>query len=313
MRGWLIHLAAGSMPTLGVYEAAGVVTLAGMSFVIVQPKTTDVPTSTATTALPSEVPRPHLDDDTVKSLRVWNLAAGVFHLMSSVIFLIIMTDFKLPVTASFPTQDPALLQGTSPPTEILFTPTFGYGVAAFSLLSAFFHLLVGTVANRSYNNAIAHKQNPFRWIEYAFSSTLMIVLITMLLGAYDIGALVGVAGANVSMILFGWMMERQSRPGENVDWYPFIFGCIAGIVPWIVIAIYFQGALGNADESVPPWVWGILFSVFALFNCFAINQFLQYKQAGKWRSYLFGERGYIVLSFVAKTVLVWQIYFGTVR
>jgi len=313
MRGWLIHRDAGSMPTSGVYDAGGVVTLAGMSFVIEQPRTTDVPTSTATTALPSEAPRPHLDDETAKSLRVWNLAAGVFHLMSSVIFLVIMTDFKLPITASFPTQDPALLQGTSPPTEILFTPTFGYGVAAFSLLSAFFHLLVGTVANRSYNNAIANKQNPFRWIEYAFSSTLMIVLITMLLGAYDIGALVGVAGANVSMILFGWMMERQSRPGENVDWYPFIFGCIAGIVPWIVIAIYFQGGLGNADEAVPPWVWGILFSVFALFNCFAINQFLQYKQVGKWRSYLFGERGYIVLSFVAKTVLVWQIYFGTVR
>jgi hypothetical protein len=283
-----------------------------MSFVIEQPRLDDVPTSTATTALPSEPPRPLLDGETQKSLRTWNLLAGVFHLVSAVVFLVIMTDFSLPITASFATDDPALLQST-PPTEILFTPTFGYGVAAFSLLSAFFHLLVGTVANRSYNRAIANQQNPFRWIEYAFSATLMIVLITMLLGEYDIGALIGVAGANVAMILFGWVMERQNRPGRDVDWYPFVFGCIAGIVPWIVIATYFQGALGNADEAVPPWVWGILFSVFALFNCFAVNQFLQYKQVGKWRSYVFGERGYIVLSFVAKTALVWQVYFGTVR
>ncbi len=285
-----------------------------MSFVIEQSTTTDVPTSTATTALPSEPPRsqPSLDGDTRKSLRTWNLAAGVFHLVSAGVFLAIMTEFSLPITASFATQDPATLQGT-PPTEVLFTPTVGYGVAAFSLLSALFHLLVGTVANGSYNRAIANQQNPYRWIEYSISATLMIVLITMLIGDYDIGALIGVAGANAAMILFGWVMERQNRPGNDVDWYPFIFGSIVGLVPWIVIAIYFQGALGNADEAVPPWVWGILFSVFALFNCFAVNQFLQYKQVGKWRSYVFGERGYIVLSFVAKTALVWQVYFGTVR
>lgn len=283
-----------------------------MSFVIEHPTATDVPTSTATTALPSQAPRPFLDDDTASSLRTWNLAAGIFHLVSAVVFLVIMTDFSLPITSSYATQDPAILEGT-PPTQILFTPTFGYGVAAFSLLSGFFHLLVATGANGSYNRAIAHQQNPYRWIEYSFSATLMIVLITMLLGEYDIGALIGVAGANVAMILFGWVMERQNRPGHDVDWYPFVFGCIAGAVPWIVIAIYFQGALGNADEAVPPWVWGILFSVFALFNCFAVNQFLQYRQVGRWRSYVFGERGYIVLSFVAKTALVWQVYFGTVR
>jgi hypothetical protein len=121
---------------------------------------------------------------------------------------------------------------------------------------SFFHLLVGTVANRSYNRTIANQRNPFRWIEYAFSAALMIVLIAMLLGEYDIGAL---AGANVAMILFGWVMEWQNRPGR------------------------------------------------------AVNQFLQDKQVGKWRGYVFGERGYIVLSFVAKTALVWQVYFGTVR
>jgi hypothetical protein len=282
-----------------------------MSFVIEQPAS-DVPTSTATTALPSDPPAPFLDGDTQRSLRTWNLVAGVFHLASAVLFLVIMNDFALPVTSSFATQDPALLEG-APPTEILFTPTIGYGVAAFSLLSALFHLLVGTVANGTYNRAIANQQNPFRWIEYSFSATLMIVLITMLLGEYDIGALIGVAGANVAMILFGWVMERQNRPGNDVDWYPFVFGCIVGIVPWIVIATYFQGALGNADEAVPAWVWAIMFSVFALFNCFAVNQFLQYKQVGLWRNYVFGERGYIVLSFVAKTALVWQVYFGTVR
>ena len=46
---------------------------------------------------------------------------------------------------------------------------------------------------------------------------------------------------------------------------------------------------------------------------FAINMILQYKQIGKWKDYLYGERTYIVLSLVAKTLLAWQVFIGTLR
>ena len=57
----------------------------------------------------------------------------------------IATDFDLPITASFPTEDPALTESLFP-AEVLTEVTIGYGVAAFSLLSALFHFLVATVA-----------------------------------------------------------------------------------------------------------------------------------------------------------------------
>ncbi len=252
-------------------------------------------------------------EGTADRLRRLNLLAAAFHLGSALLFLAIVTEFDLPITASFPTEDPALTERLFP-AEVLTEVTIGYAVAAFSLLSALFHLLVATVANRSYNRAIAATQNPYRWIEYSLSSTLMIVVIVMLLGDYDVGALVGVAAANVSMILFGWLMERHNTPGaDDVDWYPFVFGCIAGLAPWIVGTIYFAGSLSNAQEAVPTWVWALFISVFVMFNCFAVNQYLQYRGVGRWRSYVFGEGVYIALSFVAKTILVWQVYFGTVR
>lgn len=49
-------------------------------------------------------------------------------------------------------------------------------------------------------------------------------------------------------------------------------------------------------------------SLFVFFNSFAINQWLQYKQVGRWRDYLTGERTYIVLSLVAKSLLAWQVF-----
>ncbi len=55
-----------------------------------------------------------------------------------------------------------------------------------------------------------------------------------------------------------------------------------------------------------------MISLFLFFNTFAVNQWLQYKQVGKWKSYLQGERTYITLSLVAKTVLAWQVFSGAI-
>ena len=40
-------------------------------------------------------------------------------------------------------------------------------------------------------------------------------------------------------------------------------------------------------------------------------QYLQYKPVGKWSDYLRGERAYIILSLVAKSLLAWQIFANT--
>jgi hypothetical protein len=57
----------------------------------------------------------------------------------------------------------------------------------------------------------------------------------------------------------------------------------------------------------------IYVSIFVFFNLFAINMILQYREWWRWTDYLFGERVYILLSLVAKSLLAWQVYFGTLN
>ena len=135
----------------------------------------------------------------------------------------------------------------------------------------------------------------------------MIALIAMLVGIDDVAALLALVGVNAAMIGFGWMQERYEQPGGALG--PFWIGCIAGSIPWIAITIYLIGP--GADNDPPAFVYGIFVSLFAFFNCFAINQWLQYRQVGRWRDYLIGERAYITLSLVAKSVLAWQIFAAT--
>lgn len=46
---------------------------------------------------------------------------------------------------------------------------------------------------------------------------------------------------------------------------------------------------------------------------FAYNVALQFLQIGRWRDCLHGERAYMLPSLIAKTLLAWQVWSGTVR
>jgi hypothetical protein len=180
------------------------------------------------------------------------------------------------------------------------------------LLSAIFHFaIISPFFKKRYFDGLANTHNYFRWTEYALSSSIMITSIMLLNGFTDYAGLIAVFAVNASMILFGALQEKYEKPG-NGKALPFIMGCMTGIVPWIIIAIsVFRPGYEGVGE-IPGFVYGIVFTIFVAFNTFAINQALQYRQVGKWKDYLFGERVYITLSFVAKSLLAWQVFSGAI-
>ena len=239
-------------------------------------------------------------------LRAGNLALAVIHAGQAALILVLTNDFGLPVTESFLESAP----GTEPPPpqEVLFELPVGPAVAAFLLLAALDHLIVrapGTV--RWYERNLAREINPARWLEYSLSASLMMVLISMLPGITDAVALLAIFGLTAAMILFGWLMERFNDRSGDVDWLPFVFGSIVGVIPWFGVGIYIVGSEIEGDGP-PGFVYGIFASLLVLFSSFAVNQWLQYAKLGRWRSYLFGEWGYLVLSLTAKTALAWQVF-----
>lgn len=241
------------------------------------------------------------------SLRRANAAAAVLHAVQATAVLVLATDFALPVTASYLAGPP----GSAPlDRQVLFDIPTGSAVAGFLALSALAHLLVCTAWWRRYVADLGRRRNPARWVEYSLSSSLMIVLIAQLVGISDVAALVALFGVNAAMILFGWLQERYESPGSG-GWLPFVFGCVAGVVPWLAITVYLVSPGSASSASAPGFVYGIFVSLFVFFNAFALNQWLQYRARGWWRDYLFGEKTYIVLSLTAKSALAWQVFGGT--
>jgi hypothetical protein len=247
-------------------------------------------------------------ETSANSIRRYNLIAGVFHFAQMCLVIALANDFTLPIVARYMSGPPG--STFADPITLLDTPV-GLAVAIFLGLSAFFHFLVASPQFFArYATGLAQSRNYFRWVEYSISSSVMIVLIAQICGVTDVVAIIALFGVNASMILFGWLQEKYETPG-NGGWIPFIFGCIEGIVPWVGLLFYVLAIGGPGNTKAPAFVYGIVISLFVLFNTFAIVQYLQYKKVGKWSDYIRGEKTYITLSLVAKSALAWQIFAST--
>lgn len=238
----------------------------------------------------------------LNNLRIWNIVVGLILAVQAVLMAVLTNNFSLPVTATFMQGPP----GSAATLHHIWDIQTGWGVFTFMAISALALLLIASPwVFPWYKRNLLQNKNYGRWIEYFFSSSIMIVLISQICGISDIAALLAIFGINACMILFGALQEKYEKPGKP-GWLPFWMGSFAGIIPWIAIAVYV--AAPGLNVSPPGFVYGIIVSLFIFFNCFAINMVLQYKQMGRWRDYLFGEKVYIILSLTAKALLAWQVF-----
>ncbi len=248
-----------------------------------------------------------------RKLRLWNLVVGCVLVVEAVFMLLLANDFKLPVTTNYLSQTTAKGMNNSV-LRVVTELRIGPMVALFLCLSGIALLLIAAPRiNDWYVRNLKRGANYGRWMEYSVTASLMIVVIAMLSGIYDLSTLILLFFLNAMMILFGWMMEKHNQTTGRTDWTSFLFGCLAGAVPWVVIFLYFASAAADKTNAVPGFVYGIMASLFIFFNCFAVNMVLQYKKVGPWRDYLFGEKAYIILSLAAKSALAWQVFAGTLR
>lgn len=255
--------------------------------------------------------------DRARSLFRWNAVLSVLHLVQG--FAILAISFARspiatsPVVGTYLRFDETTKHLVTAQRQLWDLP-LGPMVALFFFMSALAHLSMAFPVRKQYEGWLARGQNPFRWVEYSFSSSVMIVVIAALSGVQEIGTLIAIFGANAAMIMFGWSMEVANEGRDRPQWIHYIFGCIVGAVPWLVI---FVTLLVSATEpnaaAIPGFVIAIFVTLFVFFNVFAINMVLQYRKIGRWRDYLYGERAYMLFSLFAKSLLAWQVFFGTLR
>jgi len=245
-----------------------------------------------------------------RQLQTFNRIAGLTHLIQGITLAIILNaETTIPVVTRFFDETP---DGIRPVSETLFEFPVAFIAPIFLLLSAFAHLFISSPSYvRRYEANIQKGINPARWWEYAFSSSLMLVVLLMFGGLIELSNVVFIFILNFIMNLMGLMMEKYNQLTTTTSWLPFNIGVLAGISPWIMGGLYFWVSTSNIADAIPVYAQFGFLLTFLFFNSFAINMWLQYKKVGKWKDYAYGEKAYIVLSLVSKSALGWIIVLGT--
>lgn len=271
----------------------------------------------STTKKSVKVAKVSTTDSKLRGLRKWNFVMAFLHFIQGVAIIVLSSDTLFAVTTSFLTRDSLASTDQSPvlvnATRNLFDVNLAYVIAAFFFMSAIAHIYMATVYRKKYEANLVLGINKVRWYEYGISASTMMIAIAMLSGVQDLSTLVLIFGATLVMNLCGLIMEVHNQTTNKTSWLSYVVGTIAGLGPWIVIGIYFWGTNQFGDGSIPSFVYAIYASLFLFFSSFALNMYLQYKGKGKWADYLYGEKVYMILSLVAKSVLAWQVFFGSLR
>lgn len=218
-------------------------------------------------------------------------------------------------------------------------------VFGFFALSSFFHLVIAVASPflSIYYWWIDQCRNPWRWIEYAFSSSLMIAIIAFFAGVRNSHLLLCLTALNFTVMTYGWVTEALSRPdvrsrepdpsgfGRCTRWRispsnpetmvlqpcggylaaalqrlgPHLLAWVPYVLVWYVVLDTFLFSMNqaDADRRAPDWVIWAIVGQMMLFSCFALVQLLQ--QGSDWgcRNYWALELTYICLSLTAKVLL----------
>lgn len=138
-------------------------------------------------------------------------------------------------------------------------------------------------------------QNPVRWVDYAITSPIMVVLIALISGVVDVWTLWGMAAMqSILMIVSGY------AEGDNSLWLTLLMALYYTITVWgpIFHAI--------AQQNVPLFVAWIILTLFVLFAAFGVVYVVAMYTNHKKKT----DLAYATLSIAAKLSLQWLVYGG---
>jgi hypothetical protein len=267
-----------------------------------------------------------------KDLSRWNLAAAVLHITIAVFFAVFIGLKYDPKVVGINTSTYQVIQRTNrdkiPPVLTTTTkritahiPYFLYVlVILFPCITAGFHIHA-SYSNR-YIKWLDKGVNPGRWVEYAITSSIMLVLVGISTGVKEFWSIVSLIISNVVLMFCGYCTEvflTEGKPKRAL--LACLIGCLIFVYIWALIIAAFDDIRRNLQQVGTSTDFELILYLMVgvlggLYLVFAIPQFIQIRRLFKgychssvyYRKYI--EKSYIILSFVAKFLLVFLMGWG---
>ena len=277
-------------------------------------------------------------------LKTWNYAAFAIHLIATIVTLSILQDKSkrtVQMTRLKFNEDETTESRVDIPVELENESVIDlkYLVVAFFAITAAAHLLYATdfFGKGWYSSQVlGFGWNPYRWVEYSLSASLMIYLISAASGTKDQVTAISAALITPGLMINGFTNERALKQNALHDWSvdnslpkPDIDATIvwSNLGPaWFLFAVHWYIILSNysklvqeakdagkpIDESVRVMVYSqlVFFSLFGVIQTYQVYRWATSRKGRTEASFIAYEKAYIVLSTVTKLVLAGTVVYA---
>ena len=172
---------------------------------------------------------------------------------------------------------------------------YGWLIISFHMLSFFFQLLAAmtdeyrsfkcgnwhwrgfSIFGYRYSEMIESGKNPLRFIEYSISASIMLMIIAIINGIFDIHVLFAIAILTCSCQLCGLVVEYLDPETQlRLMWINHMNGWLTFCTAYYIIATAFFASLNYDPDIQPPdFVYAIVVAIFLLYASFGLVQLVE--------------------------------------
>lgn len=257
-----------------------------------------------------------------ESFKRWHMVLSAVFAVQAVAILLFGAAHDVPIMAAYLIKDTLqsqLMHQTvlAPAVHQLFMLNIAYVLATLLFVMAVFHAVSATVLRANYEAALKQRSVRMRWIIYGAALALMMAATALatgmcaldtLLALLAFGLLVGVAGL-VGEVLGAQPAKRDGQLHSAVC----AATIVAAVLPLLMIIVFAAATGLYGNSTVQVLVYGMLATVYVWVATVAGNMYLLRKKVGKWATYAYGERWYLILAVVFQSLLAWEVFVAVLR
>lgn len=285
-----------------------------------KPKTTKVakvakkPAVKAASVAKSEASaKPIKKVDDKRSLRLWNVRLGIVLLLLAIAVVVAGDSSSVPLTMQYLSKDALASDAASqevlaPAIRHLADINISWLVAKFLAVFGVFYLLYATLLRKHYETWLESGVNKLRWLGFGLGTGTMAVAVAMLSGISDLGYLILIFSSLVILGVLSTIVELLG-PGRRLRKYIIITALFTAALPVAVIAMTLAGVL-MYDGTLPVFMYYIYGSMSLMSVAMALACIFRLRRRGKWANTYFAERMFMILGFLASSILALQIFAG---
>ena len=253
-----------------------------------------------------------------RNLLAWNKGLAIVYGLEALAILLLGSGKTFPVGIHFLGVDGLLSQaaGHTIYTQA-FRPLFDLPLAQVLALclavSAAIHAMLSNYVKDLYIPWLEQGSNPLRWLDNAFSASLLPLAIALVAGVSSITMLLAIFILGFVSHILALLLDVYNRPYSPAqpikDWRLFIVLTMTATTAWLmVIAPVIAGYLFG--DGLPVYISLTLLTalVFVVaIGWLMINSYRRRSQ-GKPEDYRKFELSFMLLSFAAKSIIAWELF-----